>query len=118
MNAVHEDDLPPSNGNGGLLSFIKSSWLPIIVTGLITFTMSWGITSARLNYLEKAVDAAATRDNLSASLNAMNAQHTMIFTAIDRTTVLMQNVESRLTTLERIADVNRSRIETLERKLR
>jgi hypothetical protein len=90
----------------------------VLVTAALSVAVTWGITSARLDYNEKEherltheLDKRVSKETLEQMNADMQRQHQNIFQAA-------LDVSNRLGVIERRVDVNSNRLDMLERKLR
>jgi uncharacterized protein YllA (UPF0747 family) len=103
--------------DGKFMAFLRT-WGPVAVTAALSVAVTWGITSARLDYIEKdqdklnrEVEKRVTIEVLDRMNEEMQRQHQNIFQAA-------LDVSNRLGVIERRVDVNSNRLDMLERKLR
>jgi uncharacterized protein YllA (UPF0747 family) len=103
--------------DGKIVAFFRT-WGPVITTAVFSAAVTWGITSARLDYMEKEqeklsreVDKRVSVEVLDRMNEDMQRQHQNIFQAA-------LDVSNRVGVIERRVDVNSNRLDAIERKLR
>lgn len=110
VNRSQTDEMADPDRNGRLPAIVLLKIMgPILLSAMLSGAVVWGVTSSRLNYMEKELDKRATAELVIYNNQIMLEQHKLILTGI-------ADEGSRLRSLERSVAVNTERLDRLERR--